>query len=159
MRFLIVGNIMSIKHQMQVFPLSQGSREKKRKITCFFVFLHVLSPDACWCLFWCFLGRNIFIMFHMLHMFHCCFLVVSLLLHLFSYLACLFHVLFFICFTFVVCSFIFSFENRCQSRPLTWPPLSFADTWATGRWISVSSLIPDSSVALGDMHTGCTSEK
>ena len=118
MRFLIVGNIMSIKHQMQVFPLSQGPREKRgNNMFCFF--LHVLPPDACWCLFWCFLAE----IFSLCLICFICFIVVSLLFHCccicFSYLACLFHVLFSICFHF--CCIFFHF--------FIWKPLPIPDHW------------------------------
>lgn len=63
---------------------------------------NMFSPGVCFGVFL----AEIFSLI-MFHMFHCCFLVVSLLLHSFSYLAFLFYVFFYISFTFVVVSFIF----------------------------------------------------
>ena len=110
---------------------------------------HVLPP-ACRCLLWRFLGRNIFINFNVFlcHFYSICFKVCHVRFF-FLYCSLLFH--FFIC----------SIDKLLpmQTTDMLYHHLVLLIHGPIGRWISVSNLIPDSSVALGDMHTECKSEK
>ena len=147
MRFLIVGNIMSIKHQMQVFPLSQGPREKKRKITCFCFFLHVLPPTLVGVCFGVFLAE----IFSLCLICFICFIVVSLLFHCCCICFHIWHVCFMFFFPYVslLLYFLSFFHLKTVANPDHWHdhhlvllihgPLGDESPWAV--WFLILQLL------------------
>ena len=134
---------------MQVFPMSRNPRDTKTKHRVVLgVFFCMFFPQLVGVFFDVFLAE-----------------IYSLILMCFCVISIPF-ALRFVMFVFLYCSlsfhfFICSIEKLLpmQTTDMLYHHLVLLIHGPIGRWISVSNLIPDSSVALGDMHTECKSEK